>query len=122
MPYADALQEMLRTDILLILQATNCNAQVPAKLYEYLRAGRPVLCLSDAVGDTWTTLHAAGVQQMAPLDSVDAIVPMLARCAEGDTRPLMPAAAAVAASSRSARTVQLAALLDQCTPANRAPR
>ena len=45
--YLGALQEMLAADGLLILQASNCNAQVPAKLYEYLRAKRPILALTD---------------------------------------------------------------------------
>ena len=33
-----------RADALLVLQASNCNEQIPAKLYEYLRTGRPILC------------------------------------------------------------------------------
>ncbi len=37
-PYHAALQEMLDVDGLLILQASNCNQQIPAKLYEYVRA------------------------------------------------------------------------------------
>ena len=40
-PDREALEEMVRADGLLLLQAANCNEQIPAKLYEYLRAGRP---------------------------------------------------------------------------------
>jgi len=32
-------EEMLRADGLLVLQASNCNDQIPAKAYEYLRSG-----------------------------------------------------------------------------------
>jgi hypothetical protein len=42
-PYRAALEEMLRADALLVLQAANCNEQIPAKLYEYLRSGRPIV-------------------------------------------------------------------------------
>ena len=48
--YLRALQEMMEADGLLVLQASNCNQQVPAKLYEYLRAGRPILALTDPAG------------------------------------------------------------------------
>ncbi len=43
LPYREALEEMLRADGLVVLQADNCNAQIPAKLYEYLRCRRPIL-------------------------------------------------------------------------------
>lgn len=35
--YCDALQEMLGADALLVMQASNCNQQIRAKLYEYCR-------------------------------------------------------------------------------------
>ena len=44
--YEAALNEMLTADGLLIFQASNCNHQTPAKLYEYFRARRPVWCRS----------------------------------------------------------------------------
>ncbi len=55
--YLAALREMLGVDGLLLMQAANCNAQVPAKLYEYVRAGRPILALTDPAGDTARTLR-----------------------------------------------------------------
>lgn len=58
--YNDALAEMLTVDGLLILQAANCNNQIPAKLYEYLRAQRPILALTDLVGDTAEKLRSMG--------------------------------------------------------------
>ncbi|MHB8847456.1 MAG: glycosyltransferase, partial [Burkholderiales bacterium] len=67
------LTEMLTTDGLLILQASNCNHQIPAKLYEYMRAGRPILALTDPVGDTAKLLQEAGIHTIAPLDDVEAI-------------------------------------------------
>jgi glycosyltransferase involved in cell wall biosynthesis len=113
--YRDALAEMLNADGLLILQASNCNHQVPAKLYEYLRARRPILALTDSDGDTAATLRQAGIDSIAPLDQKDAIIAMLPRFLEqvrSGTAPLA-SAAVIAAHSRRARTEQLALLLDQ---------
>lgn len=115
LPYAEALAEMLHTDALLVLQAANCNQQIPAKVYEYLRAGRPVLGLTDPRGDTAATLRAAGVHAIAPLDDTAAIaellrayLPLLRR---GEA-PL-PDAAAARENSRAARAAELSRLLDQ---------
>jgi glycosyltransferase involved in cell wall biosynthesis len=113
--YRDALQEMLNADGLLILQASNCNHQVPAKLYEYLRAGRPILALTDPIGDTAATLRAAGIDTIAPLDEKDAIIQAIARfltLAETKQAPVATAET-VRANSRLARTRVLAALLDE---------
>lgn len=112
--YRDALQEMLSADGLLILQAANCNHQVPAKLYEYLRAGRPILALTDPVGDTAATLRRAGVDTIAPLDEKDAIIHAMKRflnLARAGQAPVATAAT-VATNSRLARTRVLADLLD----------
>lgn len=110
--YTQALQEMLSVDALLVLQAANCNEQIPAKVYEYLRAGRPILCLSDPVGDTAGVVRSAGIDAMARLDSADEIAALLLRYLEGDGRDLLPTPAAVAAASREGRTRQFAQLLD----------
>lgn len=72
-PYKEALSEMLSVDGLLLLQAANCNNQIPAKLYEYLRARRPILALTDPNGDTARKLRDMGIDTLAPLDSSEAI-------------------------------------------------
>jgi glycosyltransferase involved in cell wall biosynthesis len=115
--YRTALAEMLTAGGLLILQASNCNHQVPAKLYEYLRARRPILALTDPVGDTASALRRAGIDSIAPLDARDAIVDALALFlaqAKDGTAPLA-GDAAIFANSRRERTRQLAAVLDQVT-------
>lgn len=75
--YQEALSEMLTADGLLILQASNCNNQIPAKLYECLRARRPILALTDPVGDTAAALINLGIDTIAPLDSKDGIMQKL---------------------------------------------
>lgn len=113
-PYLQALQEMLSMDALLILQAANCNAQVPAKLYEYLRAGRPILALTDPAGDTARTLEAAGVGLIARLDSraeIEAALPrFLEKVRSGEWRRASPDV--VHRWSRERQTGELARLLD----------
>jgi glycosyltransferase involved in cell wall biosynthesis len=114
LPYRAALADMLGAGALLVLQAANCNAQVPAKLYEYLRAGRPILALTDADGDTARLLRQAGIDTIGPLDDtagiVDALVRFLDLVAAGKA-PLAPEPV-VRAQERRARTFQLAALFD----------
>jgi glycosyltransferase involved in cell wall biosynthesis len=113
-PYREALEEMLRADGLVVMQASNCNEQIPAKIYEYFRARRPILGLTDPAGDTAGALRAAGIDAIAPLDSADAIAHALGDFAEAVKRgtAAKPSAAAVEASSRRGRARQLAALLE----------
>jgi glycosyltransferase involved in cell wall biosynthesis len=113
-PYVDALQEMTRADALLILQASNCNSQIPAKLYEYLRARRPILALTDPRGDTWRLLAREGIQSLVPLDDegkiVDALRSFIGSARSGTAR--LPDIAAVERHSRRVRTRELVELLD----------
>jgi hypothetical protein len=115
LPYAEALREMLGADGLLILQASNCNQQIPAKLYEYLRARRPILGLTDPAGDTAQALRQAGIDTVAPLDGREAIAAALldfiARLGAG-TAPLANDAV-IGSHSRQARARALALLLDE---------
>ena len=60
--YIDSIVEMLETDALLLIQGKSCNNQIPAKLYEYLRSGRPILGLTDP--------HGATARKMQGLDGV----------------------------------------------------
>ena len=68
-PYEQALQEMFDVDGLLLLQAANCNYQIPAKAYEYIRVQKPVLGLTPTEGDTGQLLLQAGNAVIAPLDN-----------------------------------------------------
>jgi glycosyltransferase involved in cell wall biosynthesis len=114
-PYKDALDEMMRADVLLIMQASNCNDQIPAKLYEYLRTGRPILALTDPAGDTASVLRGAGISAIAPLNQADAIGARLARIISAPTIDTLATAEKVAAYSRKIRTQDLAFLLTGIT-------
>lgn len=73
LPYREALEEMLRANGLLLFQGPSCNHQIPAKLYEYLRAQRPVLALTDPAGDTACALREAGGGRVVRIDSREEI-------------------------------------------------
>jgi hypothetical protein len=111
--YRAALKEMMQADGLLVLQASNCNEQIPAKLYEYLRAQRPVLALTDPTGDTAGVLQRAGLHTIAPLDDAMRIAALLQAFIDGRLVEQVPGAAAVAAASRRGRSGELGRLFDR---------
>lgn len=112
-PYRDALAEMMSVDALLVMQASNCNAQIPAKVYEYLRAGRPILGLTDPAGDTAAVLRGAGLTHLARLDSVDEIAAVLPSLVSAwrDGKRELPKSSAVKLASRLSRSQALASIL-----------
>lgn len=112
--YVSALEEMLTVDGLLILQASNCNAQVPAKIYEYFRAGRPIVALTDPAGDTAATLERAGAGLISTLDSVDGITAALREFVQRtDAHQWAPMSASSADQySREHRTAEIAEIFD----------
>jgi glycosyltransferase involved in cell wall biosynthesis len=59
--HAQAVREMVAADILLLLDKPGRRIGVPAKLYEYLGAGRPVLALAESDGDTARILEQSGL-------------------------------------------------------------
>lgn len=76
-PYEEALAEMLRADGVLVFQGYTSNPAIPAKLYEYFRAGRPILAMADDAGDTAKLIRALGAGQIAPLDDAAQIAAAL---------------------------------------------
>ncbi len=116
-PYVEALQEMLTVDGLLLFQAESCNHQIPAKLYEYMRAQRPILALTDPAGDTAAVISRCQAGTIVPLDDADAIERKL----DGFIRRLRSGEATVAGDddvrrySRRSQVGDFAALLDAMT-------
>lgn len=114
LPYREALAEMVSADALLVLQASNCNEQIPAKIYEYLRAGRPIIALTDQAGDTAGVLRQAGLGAIAPLDSARDIAALLQtfvpRLRAGSAA--LPDPSVVKRASRKERAAVLAAHLN----------
>jgi glycosyltransferase involved in cell wall biosynthesis len=76
-PYKEALAEMSAVDACMVFQGSNCNQQVPAKVYEYLYAGRPVLGLAEPEGDTGRLLADFGIRHVTSLHDRAAIKRLL---------------------------------------------
>jgi glycosyltransferase involved in cell wall biosynthesis len=121
--HREALAEMMSAHGLLLIQAANCNEQIPAKLYEYLRAGRPVLTLADPAGDTARTMASVGARHIARLESKDeikrALAEFIAELAAGKLRAIE--SNRVAQFSRRQQSAQLAQLLDEVDAERRVP-
>lgn len=115
-PYRDAIGEMLAADGLVLLQGYTSNPAIPAKLYEYLRARKPILALVDDAGDTAALLRKLGFGTLVPLDDVDRIAAGLLEFIDAikcsNVEPLD--ADTVAQFSREAGAATLARLFDDC--------
>ena len=74
-----ALEDCTNADALLLFQAASCNHQIPAKVYEYLRLGRPILALTPHEGDTAVLLRETGGATIVDLADEEMIVSALPR-------------------------------------------
>lgn len=112
-PYHEALREMMAVDGLLIFQGYTSNPAIPAKLYEYLRTGRPIFAMAHAQGETARLVHREKAGVVVDLEDSAAIELALAsflgelragraRGADGAT---------VRQHARAARAEELAGLL-----------
>jgi len=116
-PYSAALAEMSAADGLLLVQGTPFNNQIPAKVYEYFRARKPIFGLVDHQGETARVLGAAGFDDTAFIGDADEIAARLERFLarlHADTAHVA-SPELVERSSRAHRARQLAALFDDVT-------
>jgi len=116
-PYSEALAEMLAADALLLFQGTPFNSQIPAKVYEYFRARKPILGLVDPAGETATVLRNAGFASIVATDQSAAIESALGQFipAIRDGSAYVASDAVIARSTRTHKTGQLAALFDEAS-------
>lgn len=112
--YQAATEEMRTVDAFLLFQASNCNQQIPAKTYEYLVVGKPILALTDRKGDTGSLLAGLGIDSIAALDSEDEIASALLKFihAVKTGAAFVPASDVVRQFSRKSQTHLLADTLD----------
>jgi hypothetical protein len=118
-PYPEAVREMTHVDGLLLMQASSCNSQIPAKAYEYFRAARPILALTDPIGDTSDLMRRAGVRSVVRIDSIDELLTGIPIFIESlrDGSQNLPDPGFAAGCSRRARTHLLAEQLNSCCDA-----
>lgn len=121
-PHAQALAEMRAADALLLVVGAAGRAArlgdtravvagtLPGKLFEYLRAGPPVLLLGDPQGDAAALLRAHGRGWIADETDPAAIAATLQRMLDAPP-PALPAAADPARFERRALAGELAAFL-----------
>jgi len=114
-PYSEALAEMLAADALLLFQGTPFNSQIPAKVYEYFRARKPILGLVDPAGETATVLRNAGFASIAAADQSGSIESALTQFipAVRDGSAYVASDEVIARSTRTHKAGQLAALFDE---------
>lgn len=112
--YQEALNEMLSADGLLVFQGTPFNTQIPAKIYEYFWAKKPIFGLIDPIGETAKVLRAAGFSDLASIQSADLIAASLEGFISNIRRGIAYVASdeLIAASSRKNRSRQLAQIFN----------
>jgi glycosyltransferase involved in cell wall biosynthesis len=116
-PYARALEEMQRADVLLLVTGCQSRVGIPAKLYEYLGAGRPILALAESDGDVaWVLRTTGGPHRLvAPLDTVAIREALLALRREARAGSLnVPAVPAESPFTREQMARRIASVLDGC--------
>jgi glycosyltransferase involved in cell wall biosynthesis len=118
-PYTQSLVEMTRADLLLLLDAAGRRIGVPAKLYEFVGAGRPILALGEADGDTaWILKECEAPHRVAPPGDAAAIEraleDLIAEIESGDAAG--PPGPGRLRFTRENLTRQLAEILDRCAP------
>lgn len=111
----EALHEQFDADALLLFQGRQYDRQIPAKVYEYLRIGRPIFALVGEDGDTAALLRRAGGATLVPPDDVAAIARGLREFVQAlrDERAPAANASVVQEYSRHHGAVLLARLLDE---------
>lgn len=113
-PYREILTECVESDALLVLQGPSCNHQIPAKTYEYLRAGRPILALTPDAGDTAALLREVGGATIADIGDEDALyrtIPGFVRRVREGSHPL-PTPDRVRRYARHSQALELARHLE----------
>lgn len=113
-PYRAALAEQMQADALLLFQGEEFDEQIPAKAYEYLRTGRPILALVGTQGDTAALLRDSGGAMLAPIGDVGAIQSQLMALLDAlrTGHAPRPRPERVREHSRESGTAALARLLD----------
>ena len=115
-PYDRALRAMASADILLLMDTPRRTVGVPAKLYEYIGAGRPVLALGERGGDLAHVLERSGIpHRIAPPGDSVAIASALSELSvEVESRGSALMLRSTHPYSREALAGQLADVLDRC--------
>jgi glycosyltransferase involved in cell wall biosynthesis len=121
-PYSQALLRMQRAHILLLMDAPGRRLGIPAKLFEYFGARRPILALADPQGDVGWALRQSGVQHRMALpgdsaqirQALSELIDEVTRPGDGIPQPFP------AEFTRAHMAAQLAGFLNEITGRRRA--
>lgn len=114
LPYRESLQNSSEADALLLIQAANCDHQIPAKAYEYLRLRKPILALTSHTGDTAALLREGGgatILDLADEEEICEGLPRFLRAVGNSSHPL-PNSDFAKHYSRQNQTHELASCLN----------
>ena len=112
--HRQSLHHLYRAAVLVVLQAQDAGSLIPAKAFEYLRVGRPILALTSR-GATARLIRESGMGTVVEPQSIDAITDALVtlyRTWRSEPGSLVQAAG-LTRFSRASLTGELARLLDQ---------
>ncbi|HET7563084.1 MAG TPA: glycosyltransferase [Rhodanobacteraceae bacterium] len=111
----EALEEQASADALLLFQGGRYDRQIPAKVYEYLRIGRPIFAMLGQSGDTANLLRETGGAELVSIEDVSAIEERLRVFIEALRTDRAPQAkpGSIAKCSRREGAALLAGLLDE---------
>lgn len=115
-PYRRAIAEMMAADLLLVFQGSQFNTQIPAKIYEYLRTGRPVVGLVDKTGDTAGQLRrfeGVALADIADASDIESVLGHWFAHPHADGASQAFNRTAIQAYSRKAQALVLARTLDE---------
>ncbi len=125
LPLAEGIERLRHADLQLLIGYGDESLFIPAKLFDYMRAGSPVLCLS-APGDAHEIVERTGLGAALAPDDIEGVAVALLR-ARSQRRAMRRAGPSelLPYSARST-TAQLAAMLAELTasaprPLRRAP-
>lgn len=117
-----ALREIMDADGLVLIQGCTSNPAIPAKAYEYLRAGRPILALVDPQGETAALLARVGIGTQAPVQDQPLVERALEEFLRGirDRSHRILGPAEVSRLARRERVREFACLMDTLASAGSA--
>lgn len=119
LPYQASLKDCARADGLLLFQGSAFDDQIPAKVYEYLRIGRPIIAYTSRTGDTAELLRTTGGATLVEMNDVAQIrrtLPGFLDAVGSGTHP-RPDAGRLSSYARHVQAQVLASQLDQLTGA-----
>jgi len=120
LPYLESLEDCMKAQGLLLMQYRGCNHQIPAKTYEYLRMGKPILALTDCEGETAKLLdycEGATILNIADSQQIHEGFPKFLKHIQEGTHP-KPIFPRVSHFSRESQSEQLAKCLELAVKKN----